>query len=91
MLVLRCPNCGARSVSEYRFGGEYNPRPKDPGACEDADWARYLYLRENRQGVQKEWWYHQAGCGQWFMAERHTKTHEVLKTFLWQTATQAEG
>ena len=30
MLILSCPNCGERNVSEFRFGGEYNPRPADP-------------------------------------------------------------
>ena len=30
MLLLACPNCGDRNVSEFRFGGELNSRPKDP-------------------------------------------------------------
>ena len=35
MLILTFPNCGDRSVNEFRFGGEYNPRPKDPSVCND--------------------------------------------------------
>jgi sarcosine oxidase delta subunit len=27
--------------------------------------------------VQKEWWYHRAGCGRWFLLERHTQTNEL--------------
>ena len=84
MLILTCPNCGARNVSEFQCGGEYNPRPLDPEAVDDAAWARYLYTRENRMGMQTEWWYHGAGCGLWFLAERHTRTNEVARTYLWQ-------
>jgi sarcosine oxidase subunit delta len=83
MLILECPNCGARNAGEFRFGGEYNPRPWDPMQCGDAEWLRYLYLRDNAMGVQKEWWYHNSGCGLWFVAERHTRTSEVLRTYLW--------
>lgn len=91
MLILSCPNCGERNVSEFRFGGEYNPRPPDPNACGDAELAAYLYLRDNRLGVEKAWWFHQAGCGLWFLAERHTKTQEVLKTYVWQADEAREG
>ena len=84
MRLLTCPNCGSRHSSEFRYGGEANPRPKAPSNCSDAEWADYLYMRNNTMGVQTEWWYHSAGCGLWFMAERHTRTNEVIKTYLWQ-------
>ena len=84
MLILDCPNCGPRNVSEFRFGGESLPRPKDPTALDDGAWTRYLYMRSNKLGVQTEWWYHSAGCELWFLAERHTGTNEVSKTFVWQ-------
>ena len=84
MLLLTCPNCGARNVSEFRFGGEHNPRPKDPLQFTDTEWAGYLYLRNNAMGVQTEWWYHSAGCDLWFLAERHTRTNKVIRTYLWQ-------
>lgn len=84
MLILECPNCGARNVQEFRYGGEYQPRPGRAEAVDDAAWAGYLYMRENRLGRQREWWYHRAGCGLWFLAERHTKTNEVYRTFRWQ-------
>jgi sarcosine oxidase subunit delta len=83
MLILKCPNCGPRNVQEFRYGGEFNPRPPDPESAGNAAWTGYLYMRENRLGVQKEWWYHGAGCGLWFLAERHTKTNEVSRTYLW--------
>lgn len=88
MILLKCPNCGLRNAQEFRFGGEYNPRPERPLTVADADWTDYLFMRDNKAGVQKEWWYHRAGCGSWFLAERHTKTNVVESTYFWErTAT----
>ena len=84
MLTLNCPNCGERNVSEFRFDGEYNPRPDDPTACSDAEWTDYLFVRDNRMGKQTEWWYHRDGCELWFLAERDTKTNQFIKTFRWR-------
>ena len=87
MLLITCPNCGERNVAEFRFGGEYITRPQDPdNAASDEAWVDYLYLKQNKLGVQKEWWYHRAGCGLWFLAERHTKTQLIEKTYLWESA-----
>ena len=83
MLILDCPNCGARNAQEFRYGGEYNPRPPEPDAADDAAWSSYLYMRHNRLGVQKEWWYHRAGCGLWFLAERDTGSDKVSRTYFW--------
>ena len=41
-------------------------------------------MRDNPLGMVREWWYHRQGCGQWFIAERHTKTRTVEKTTLWK-------
>ena len=79
MIVLPCPNCGDRNVSEFRFGGEIASRPE---AVTPETWAGYLYMRRNVLGVQRESWYHEA-CGCWFIAERHTGTQEVSSTYFW--------
>ncbi len=76
--LLRCPGCGARSVYEFRFGGEVKTRPA--AGASDAEWLRYSYGQKNEAGVQKEWWYHRMGCRQWFFAVRNTVTNEVLET-----------
>jgi heterotetrameric sarcosine oxidase delta subunit len=81
MILLPCPNCGPRNVSEYRFGGEVTNRPA-PEQTTPATWAAYLYMRQNVLGVQREWWYHSA-CGCWFVAERHTKTQDIQSTYFW--------
>ncbi len=88
MLILDCPNCGPRNAGEFRFGGEVNPRPQDPDSTGDGEWARYLYMRPNRMEFQAEWWYHRAGCGLWFLAERHTRTNQVRRTYLPRTASR---
>jgi sarcosine oxidase subunit delta len=41
----------------------------------------YVYRRRNIAGVQKEWWYHRAGCKKWFQALRDTRNNDVLRTF----------
>jgi len=80
MILLPCPNCGARNVSEFRFGGEVTKQPA-PDETTPASWARYLYMRKNVLGVQREWWYHRAGCRRWFLAVRDTRSNEVARTF----------
>jgi heterotetrameric sarcosine oxidase delta subunit len=84
MVLINCPNCGERNQQEFRYGGEYNPRPSDPMSESDAAWADYVYMRENVLGVQKEWWYHRMGCQAWFLAERHTGSNQVVRTFRWE-------
>ena len=83
MIQIDCPNCGKRNVGEFRFGGEYNPRPKEMMDVSNEAWTDYVFLRENKVGAQKEWWYHRAGCGLWFLAERHTKSNKVKRAYLW--------
>jgi heterotetrameric sarcosine oxidase delta subunit len=87
MLLIECPNCGPRNASEYRYGGEVHKRP-DPDSASQAEWTGYVYLRDNPLGVVREWWYHRAGCGLWFIAERHTKTHVVERTSIWTPDSQ---
>jgi heterotetrameric sarcosine oxidase delta subunit len=87
MILLPCPNCGERNASEFRFGGEVTRRPA-PDRVTPATWADYLHMRTNTLGVQREWWYHSA-CGCWFIAERHTKTHDVLSTYFWSPEKQS--
>ncbi len=83
MVTLNCPNCGPRNVQEFRYGGEYNPRPAQPMELTNEAWADFIFMRDNKMGMQKEWWYHRAGCGRWFLAERHTRSNEVSSTFSW--------
>jgi sarcosine oxidase subunit delta len=78
--VLTCPNCGPREVTDFGFGGELNPRPKDTPSLREL--GEYNYFRANVAGLQREWWNHRSGCGAWFIAERDTRTNKVMWTEL---------
>ncbi len=86
MILLECPNCGPRNASEFRYGGEARPRP-DVNTASETEWNRYLHMRDNPLGEIREWWYHRAGCGCWLIAERHTKTQEILRTYRYEEPT----
>ncbi|HEY0916427.1 MAG TPA: sarcosine oxidase subunit delta [Solimonas sp.] len=78
MLKIDCPFCGPRDEAEFRCGGESHiQRPGPHDAVSDAQWADYLYMRQNPLGWHFERWLHAAGCRQWFNLARHTVTHEV--------------
>jgi heterotetrameric sarcosine oxidase delta subunit len=76
--VLSCPNCGPREVTDFAYGGEVSPRPRSRPSWRELN--EYVYFRRNAAGVQREWWYHRAGCRAWFVAERDTRTNVVLST-----------
>lgn len=77
--LVRCPQCGDRSVYEFRFGGEIRPRPSLDAA--ESEWLTFRFMRGNVAGVQTEWWFHRSGCRQWLQAVRNTATNEVIETF----------
>jgi heterotetrameric sarcosine oxidase delta subunit len=83
--LVPCPNCGARNVYEFRFGGELRRRPGIDAP--DSDWVDYIYNRANINGTQKEWWYHRDGCGKWFIAERDTTSNIVSASYWVQDST----
>jgi sarcosine oxidase, subunit delta len=78
--LLPCPNCGARDVNEFAYAGEVTRRPQSTPSPHEL--ASYVHFRRNVAGVQREWWYHRFGCELWFLAERDTRTNEVLRTEL---------
>lgn len=54
----------------------------DPQAVDDADWAAYLFDRQSVPRMQREWWCH-TPSNTWFVAERHTQTDRVVRTYLY--------
>lgn len=80
MMQLKCPWCGMRDESEFLWGGTTHlTRP--PLTASDAEWAEYLFFRDNPKGVHLERWRHTYGCGQWFNLARHTVSHEVSSVY----------
>ena len=79
MKIMHCPRNGPRSISEFVYGGEVSEMP-NPQTCSDREWADYIFYSDNAAGVVTEWWLH-APSGYWFIAERHTVTDEIIRTF----------
>ena len=52
-------------------------RPEDADALSDAEWADYLFMRNNPLGRHLERWVHVAGCRRWFNVARDTATNEI--------------
>ncbi|HMB60460.1 MAG TPA: sarcosine oxidase subunit delta [Xanthomonadales bacterium] len=75
---ISCPWCGERDLAEFTFGGPGNIiRPAAPATTTDAEWADYLFYRDNPKGLHLERWVHTWGCHQWFSLVRNTVTHEI--------------
>lgn len=79
MKLMPCPLNGLRNISEFVYGGELKDMP-DPSQCSDSEWADYVFFSDNTAGIVTEWWMH-AASSYWFLAERHTVTDEIIRTF----------
>jgi sarcosine oxidase subunit delta len=80
MMLLKCPHCGARDVTEFTYGGAGPARPLNPADSDDSQWADYVYMRDNPRGPHDELWQHSAGCRRWIAVRRNTLTHDVIAT-----------
>ena len=82
MLLINCPWCGERNETEFSYGGEAGiTRPSEPFELSDAEWADYLFMRNNPRGAHKELWNHSQGCRRWFGAVRDTVTYKIASTY----------
>ena len=82
MLIINCPCCGPREESEFACGGEAHiARPLAENSINDAEFAEYLFLRDNPKGLFLERWRHTAGCRRWFNVARDTVTHEIIEVY----------
>ena len=79
MKILHCPLNGPRNIQEFAYGGEVAFAPDGPEGT-DAEWADYVFLKDNLAGVVREWWMH-IPSGYWFIAERDTVRDEFLRTY----------
>jgi heterotetrameric sarcosine oxidase delta subunit len=81
MLLIPCPWCGPREETEFSYGGEAHiVRPKDPSVLSDEEWAKYLFMRENKRGIHDEQWCHSAGCRRWFEVTRDTVSYRIVQS-----------
>ena len=80
-MIILCPHCGSRDTSEFFFRGE--ARPQRPQYEDGTDaFVDHVYERVNNAGAQVEHWYHAAGCRNWLLVERDTRTHAFLSVTL---------
>jgi heterotetrameric sarcosine oxidase delta subunit len=80
VLKIPCPWCGSRDEPEFSFGGQSHINRPTPDV-DDAEWARYLWVRDNPKGLHLERWCHTFGCGQWCNVARNTVTHEIVMSY----------
>ncbi len=82
MLSITCPWCGARDEAEFHYGGQAHVAyPAAPQALSDAEWAQYLFVRDNPRGLLSERWVHSAGCRRWLGAIRDTASNEFRAVY----------
>lgn len=79
MKIMICPLNGPRNMSEFSYGGEVREMP-DQNSCTDEEWADYVFNKDNQIAVVREWWMH-TPSSYWFIAERHTATDEIIRTY----------
>lgn len=77
MKRLTCPMNGLRDISEFQYLG-----PLRRTSAEDASaLTDHLFFVENPIGPMIEWWRHRPS-NTVFLAERHTATDHVLRTWI---------
>jgi sarcosine oxidase subunit delta len=76
---IPCPFCGARDLREFSYLGDASVRRPNPEAADALErFVDYVYIRDNRAGPHREYWYHRSGCQSWLVVTRDTCTHEIL-------------
>ena len=81
---ISCPFCGERDLAEFSVLGSAEPvRPAIgpdglDGAATRAAFADYVYLRDNPAGVEREHWFHAAGCQSWLLVTRDRRSHAIV-------------
>ncbi len=75
---LNCPNCGWRDIREFTYIGsaDFLDRPEPDAPIEV--WDDYIHNRTNPDGITRELWFHEQGCGAWLVVTRNTRTHEII-------------
>ena len=81
-MLIDCPFCGPRNETEFSCGGEAHiARPLAENKISDAEFADYLFMRDNPKGLFLERWRHSAGCRRWFNMARDTVSHEIVEIY----------
>ena len=76
-MLITCPYCGPRDLSEFTYQGDANRNRPDPASTDPAAWHAYVYERTNPAGDHREHWQHSGGCRVHLVVTRNTLTHEI--------------
>lgn len=74
---IPCPCCGLRGAEEFHYRGDATVRRPPPAEQNPDEWFAAVYLRDNPEGVHREYWQHIHGCRAWLVVSRDTRTHEI--------------
>ena len=88
MKRMPCPLHGERNIAEFVSRGPVLSMPSMKASKEN--WARYLFLAENKAGIVDEWWLH-TPSGMWFVARRDTTSDEILQTWTIEAYRKQQG
>lgn len=78
MKLMPCPLNGLRNINEFVCLGPVKTMPS-PDA-ESRQWADYIFIDDNIAGAVREWWQHVPSAF-WFIAERDTRSGDILRTW----------
>jgi sarcosine oxidase subunit delta len=76
-MLITCPYCGPRDLSEYTYQGDASRTRPDPASADHDAWNAYVYHRPNPAGEHAEYWQHSGGCRAHLRVVRNTLTHEI--------------
>ncbi len=76
-MIITCPCCGERDVSEFRYGGDATKKRPAHGSGTLEEWHDFYFLFDNPKGLHTEYWQHVLGCRRWFTLARNTATNEI--------------
>ena len=77
-MIIACPHCGPRDLSEFSYQGDANRIRPDPASTDAQAWEAYVYDRVNTAGEHREFWQHAGGCRAFLTVTRNTLTHAVV-------------
>lgn len=72
MLRIKCPWCGERDYTEFRYGSDAAKARPDHRDMDARAWHDHVFLFDNPKGRHLEYWQHVLGCRQWLVLERDT-------------------
>ncbi|MFC6491190.1 sarcosine oxidase subunit delta [Nitratireductor sp. GCM10026969] len=90
-MLISCPHCGTRDVSEFSYQGDAARTRPDPASADMKAWYDYLYNRPNPAGPHREYWQHTGGCRAHLLLTRDTLTHEILSVAFARAGLNAAG